>query len=423
MTALDVYLHGDRIGTLERGDQGHLRFAYRSEWVEKGGEPLSMSLPVRAEPFEDEECRPFFAGLLPEGEFLRSIARFFQVSAENPFSVLQQIGGECAGAVSLVPPASDPPFLNAGGPRWLLDGELEQLLDGMPSPGLIPDVGEGGEGFRLSLAGTRDKLPVLCENGRIGITRGNPPSTHIIKKPVAELQAMVANEAYCLALAAEAGLDTAHALPLGAGGQEGLLVRRYDRRRLESEEVVRIHQEDFCQALGVLPDFKYQSEGGPSVATCARLIRERASAPAVDLPAFLDALLFNLLIGNTDAHGKNFSLLLDGEGAPKLAPLYDLLSARAYWPFRRKMAMKYGGEYRGDRVRGRHLDRLAEEMEISSAAVRRQARQVGERVLVAAAQARERLPAPWADAELLDVIDRLIEEVDEELRRATDEPA
>jgi serine/threonine-protein kinase HipA len=423
MTALDVYLHRDLVGELERGDQARLTFRYRPEWVERGGEGLSMSLPVREEPFSDEECRPFFAGLLPEGEFLRSIARFFQVSAENPFSVLQEIGGECAGAVSLASPGSKPPFLNAAGPRWLGGGELEHLLEGMPSPALLPDAGEEGEGFRLSLAGTRDKLPVLCEEGQIGITRGRPPSTHIIKKPVAELPAMVANEAYCLALAAESGLSTAAATPLAAGEQEGLLVRRYDRRQVDSEEVTRIHQEDFCQALGILPGFKYQAEGGPDIAACARLIRERVSAPAVDLPAFLDALLFNLLIGNTDAHGKNFSLLLDGEGAPRLAPLYDLLSARAYWPFRRKMAMKYGGEYRGDRIRGRHLERLANEMEISPAAVRRQARQAGERVLAAAPQARERLPRPWADAALLDSIDRLIEEADEELHRAADEPA
>jgi serine/threonine-protein kinase HipA len=173
----------------------------------------------------------------------------------------------------------------------------------------------------------------------------------------------------------------------------------------------------------VLPDLKYQNEGGPGIAACATLIREHFFAPATDLLAFLDALLFNLLIGNTDAHGKNFSLLLDGEGAPKLAPLYDLLSARAYWPFRRKMAMKYGGEYRGDWIRGRHLDRLAGELEISSAAVRRRARELGERVRVAVPIAREKLPAPWASAELLNSIDDLISETAEELRRAADEPA
>jgi serine/threonine-protein kinase HipA len=423
MTALDVYLHEDLVGTLERQEQARLAFQYTLEWVERGEEVLSLSLPLREEPFVDEECRPFFAGLLPEGEFLRSIARFFQVSAENPFSVLSEIGGECAGAVSLAPPGSKPPFLNAAGPRWLSEDELGRLLEEIPSPSLIDDGAEEGEGFRLSLAGTRDKLSVLCEQDQIGITRGRPPSTHIIKKPVAELEGMVANEAYCLALAAESGLDTAKASPVAANLQEGLLVRRYDRRRLDRDEVVRIHQEDFCQALGVLPELKYQAEGGPSIAACAGLIREHVSAPAVDLIAFLDALLFNLLIGNTDAHGKNFSLLLDGEGAPKLAPLYDLLSARAYWPFKRKMAMKYGGEYRGDRIRGRHLERLAFELEISPPGVQRRAHEIGERALAATPKARERLPEPWRGAELLDSIDQLVKDSAEEIHRAADEPA
>jgi serine/threonine-protein kinase HipA len=421
MTALDVYLHEDLVGTLERHEQARIAFRYTPEWVERGGEALSLSLPLREEPFDDEEGRPFFAGLLPEGEFLRSIARFFQVSAENPFSVLSEIGGECAGAVSLAPPGSEPPFLNAAGPRWLSEDELGRLLEEMPSPALIDDAGAEGEGFRLSLAGTRDKLSVLREQDRIGVTRGRPPSTHIIKKPVAELEGMVANEAYCLALAAESGLDTAEASPLASGGQEGLLVRRYDRRRLDHDEVVRIHQEDFCQALGVLPDLKYQAEGGPSIATCAGLIREHVSAPAIDLIAFLDALLFNLLIGNTDAHGKNFSLLLDGELAPKLAPLYDLLSARAYWPFKRKMAMKYGGEYRGDRIRGRHLERLASELEISPGGVRRRAYEIGERVLAASPRAREKLPEPWRGAELLDSIDQLVKDSAGEINRAAGE--
>jgi serine/threonine-protein kinase HipA len=423
MTALDVYLHEDLVGTLERHEQALMAFRYTPAWVEQGGGALSLSLPLREEPFDDQECRPFFAGLLPEGEFLRSIARFFQVSAENPFSVLSEIGGECAGAVSLAPPDGDPPFLNAAEPRWLSEDELGRLLEEMPSPALIDDGGEEGGGFRLSLAGTRDKLSVLCERDRIGITRGRPPSTHIIKKPVAELESMVANEAYCLALAAESGLETAAASPMAAGGQEGLLVRRYDRRKLGPGEVRRIHQEDFCQALGILPDLKYQAEGGPSIATCAGLVRDHVSAPAVDLMAFLDALLFNLLIGNTDAHGKNFSLLLDGEGVPKLAPLYDLLSARAYWPFKRKMAMKYGGEYRGDRIRGRHLERLAFELEISPAAVRRRAREIGDRVLTATPAARERLPEPWRDVELLDSIDQLVRDSAEEIRRAAEEPA
>ncbi len=422
MTSLDVYLHEDRVGVLERLPQAKLGFRYEPAWVERGGSPVSLSLPVREDPYGDDECRPFFKGLLPEGEFLKAIARAFRVSAENSFTVLAEIGGECAGAISLVAHGGDPPFRAKTLPRWL-DGEgLGQLIENLPTPELLEDDGDEG-GFRLSLAGTQNKLPVLWADGRVGITHGHPPSTHIVKKPVAELRAMVANEAYCLALATGAALTTAAAAPLAAGAQEGLLVTRYDRQKTGTE-VRRIHQEDFCQALGVLPEQKYQAEGGPGVAAVAELIRRHASAPAVDLLAFLDALVFNLLIGNTDAHGKNYSLLLDGDGGCRLAPLYDLLSARPYWPFRRQMAMKYGGEYRADRIRGRHLDRLAADLGITPRTVRTHVEEVGERTLSAGIElARNLVPAPWGGAELLDEIDAFLEETATGLRRAAAESA
>jgi serine/threonine-protein kinase HipA len=420
MTSLDVYLHEDRVGRLERQPQARLGFQYEPEWVEKEGGPVSLSLPVRDLPYTDAECRPFFKGLLPEGEFLKTIARIFHVSAENSFTVLEQIGGECAGAVSLVPHGSTPPFLADSEPRWLEDGELGELIEDLPNPSLV-DPEQDGVGFRLSLAGTRDKLPVLWGEKGIGITRGHPPSTHIIKKPAPELAAMVANEAYCLALADQAGLEAAEALPLREGTQEGLLVTRYDRHEEADGTVRRVHQEDLCQALGILPEQKYQAEGGPDVAAAAKLIRERASAPAVDLLAFLDALLFNLLIGNTDAHGKNYSLLLEEDGGRRLAPLYDLLTARPYWPFERKMAMKYGGEYRADRIRGRHLDRLADDLGIARRTVRGRVVELGERVLAAREAARERVPAPWGEAELIDRAEAFTAEVAADLRKAAAE--
>lgn len=420
MTSLDVYLHQDRVGLLERQPQARLAFQYEAGWVEREGEPVSLSLPVREAPFGDEECRPFFKGLLPEGEFLKAIARIFHVSAENSFTVLEQIGGECAGAISLVPHGGTPPFLADNEPRWLEDGELGELIEDLPNPSLV-DSEQDGVGFRLSLAGTRDKLPVLWGEERIGITRGRPPSTHIIKKPAPELAAMVANEAYCLALAEVSGLTAAQALPLAEGSQEGLLVTRFDRREEPDGSVHRVHQEDLCQALGILPEQKYQAEGGPDPAAAARLIRERTSAPAVDLLAFLDALLFNLLIGNTDAHGKNYSLLLEEDGGRRLAPLYDLLSARPYWPFERKMAMKYGGEYRADRIRGRHLDRLADDLEIAPRTVRGRVVELGERVVAASAAARRRVPAPWGGAELIDQVEAFTAEVAGDLRKAAAE--
>jgi serine/threonine-protein kinase HipA len=422
MTALDVYFHADRAGRLERLEHARLRFAYDSAWLGEAENPLSLGLPLRGQTFEDEECRPFFAGLLPEGEFLRAIARTFHVSGDNPFSLLAEIGGECAGAVSLVSPGSEPPFAAAPAPQWLDDGELGDLLAELPGRPLLFGVDKEDEGLRLSLAGARDKLPLLARDGELGITRGHPPSTHIVKVPIPDVDGMVANEAFCLSLAVEAGLLAAEAKPIRVGEREGLLVARYDRVG-DGEAVRRIHQEDLCQALRFLPAQKYEADGGPGVEVCAALLRARSAAPAVDLLAFLDALVFNLLIGNGDAHAKNYSLLLDGDGTPRLAPLYDLLCTRVYGRrFGRKMAMKYGGEYRFDRIRARHLDRLAGELGMSASMVRMRARELSERVLASCAGARTRLPAGWQDEQVLDGIEAVVRDGAERLTAAVPEP-
>ncbi len=422
---LDVFLHAARAGRLERLAGAKVRFRYDEDWVEAGQAPLSLSLPVCTESYEDDECRPFFSGLLPEGEFLKSIARRFHVSAGNVFSVLAEIGGECAGAISLAAEGESPPFLDAPPPEWLDQRQLGVLLAELPERPLLAIPGEDDEGVRLSLAGSQGKLPVLWQGDRVGITRGRPPSTHIVKVPMSSVEGMVANEAYCMALATTAGLSTAKAMPIAAGEAEGLVVRRYDRVRVDGGETVhRIHQEDFCQAAGRDPEEKYQAHGGPGVAEGAMLIRSRSGSPGVDLFAFLDALIFNLLIGNADAHSKNYSLLLEGDESPRLAPLYDLLSTRAYGRrFSRKMAMKYGGEYRPERIRGRHLDRLAAELEISPRGVRRRIGEVIERVAGASQPARDCLPAAWQDAPIIDRIAAEVEEAAVVLQRAAAEPA
>lgn len=422
MNALDVYLHDDRAGMLERLDGARLRFTYDPEWLSAAGMPLSLSLPLREESYGDADCRPFFAGLLPEGEFLKSIARTFHISAENPFTVLREIGGECAGAVSLVDRGGPPPFSSSPGPRWLSDRELTALLEELPRHPLLADT-EGDEGIRLSLAGTRDKLGVLLDNGRVGITRGHPPSTHILKVPPRELSELVANEAYCMALAGETGLTVAPATPVRAGRLEALLVERYDRFRA-GPRVRRLHQEDLCQAAGRPPEAKYESEGGLGVAECGALIRAHAAGPGAGLLRFLDALLFNVLIGNADAHSKNYSLLLEGPGTPRLAPLYDLISTRAYGGrFGRKMGMKYGGEYRPDRIRGRHLDRLGDALGIAHRRVRKHAEDIATIAVRSREAARERLEDPWRQDPIIDSIDETVELFAEALGDAAAEPA
>jgi serine/threonine-protein kinase HipA len=406
MNRLDVYLHSERVGHLERREQGRLHFTYEPDWVDRAGPALSHSLPLRPEPFDDAACRPFFAGLLPEGEFLRAVARSFGVSATNPFAVLTAIGGECAGAVSLAPEGASPPRM--GPPKWLNARELADLIDELPRRPLL--AGDPDEGLRLSLAGAQDKLPVIYAGGRVGITRGDPPSTHIIKLPSERFDDMTANEAFCLALArratlnavdADARIASRGAFETHPDDREYLLVARYDRE-MDEDGTRRIHQEDLCQALGFVPELKYEADGGPGVAACARHLREHSAAPAVDILGLVDALIFNFIVGNHDAHSKNLSLILQGPLSPRLAPLYDLISTTAYEGLSRKMAMKLGGEYRPAYVRGRHLERLAGDLEMPPSALRRRAAALSGRVEEAMGPALEDIPSEFAARPILE---------------------
>lgn len=420
---LDVYMHGVIAGTLERRSQARLRFTYETEWVRGEQQPLSLSLPVRSEPYEHEECAPFFEGLLPEGDFLKAIARTLHVSATNPFQLLTELGGECAGAISVAPEGGPLPGQDPRPPRWLSSAELAKLLRDLPRRPLIAaiDETEDGGGFRLSLAGAQDKVAVLRNGAQIGLSHGWPPTTEILKAPIPHVEESVVNEAYCMSLAAEIDLDVAVAMPQLADEQEYLLVHRFDRDGATSDG--RVHQEDFCQALGYVPGEKYEKEGGPSVEECAELIRRNCSAPARDITAFLDALLFNFVIANYDAHSKNYSLLLDGPGSIRLAPLYDLISTIVFQGTDRKLAMRYGGENRPNYLRGRHLDRLARELGVKPALVRRRAVAMRERTEEAVEAARRSLPEEFQNRPVLDRIIGVIADYGEQLSRRVREPA
>jgi len=426
VAVLDVYMHGVVAGSLKRRSQARLQFTYDEAWIAGEAAPLSLSLPVRSEPYDHDECAPFFEGLLPEGDFLKAIARTLHVSATNPFQLLTELGGECAGAISVAPAGGPEPGQDPRPPRWLSDEELGALLTDLPQRPLIAaiDEVEDGDGFRLSLAGAQNKVGVLVKGEEIGLSHGKPPTTAILKAPIPHVTESVVNEAYCMSLGAHVDLEVAAAIPRIADAQEYLLVHRYDRSREAPDR--RLHQEDFCQALGLVPAVKYEKEGGPAVADCAELIRRHFSAPARDLTAFLDALLLNFLIANYDAHSKNYSLLLDGPGSIRLAPLYDLISTVVFPGTDRKLAMRYGGENRAAYLRGRHLDRLARDLGVKPALVRRRAIAMCERAEAAVEEARRSLPAEFQDRPILDkVIEVLGERVEALARRATEtsEPA
>ncbi len=377
---LDVYLRRELAGQLIQDEHGQMSFCYAEGWLNNPRAiPLSHSLPLRNERFSRNECRGFFAGVLPEQTQREIIAKNLGISARNDFAMLEQIGGECAGAVVFIPVGENLPERNYGY-RQLSGGQLAEILRQLPRRPLMA----GEDGIRLSLAGAQDKIAVHVSNNQISLPLGGAPSTHILKPAIQRFERIVFNEAFCMKLARAIGLHTAKADVGKVESIDYLLVERYDRALLKDspdgpERLEREHQEDFCQALGIVPDNKYQNEGGPSLKQCFALLRELSSAPVIDLQRLLDAVIFNFLIGNHDAHGKNFSLLYGRE--TRLAPLYDLLSTAYYPELSKKMAMKIGGEYVSDKVLPKDFEQLAEEAGLAKPMVRRRVRELAETLL------------------------------------------
>lgn len=373
---LEVWLSGSRIGTLAQID-GRLSFSYAADWLASShATPLSQSLPLQADPFDDRATRPFFAGLLPEGDKRKLVAQALHVSRQNDFALLDGIGGECAGAVTLLEPGQIPQAADAPDTvRWLGEAELLRLLDEMPRRPMLA----GDDDMRLSLAGAQDKLPVVAEGERIGLPRFGSPSTHILKPAIAGIEGSVINEGFCMALARALKLDVATTVVHAVGERHYLLVERYDRQHAATGQLLRLHQEDFCQALGVAPEYKYQNEGGPDLAQAFGLLRQATRPSAPHILKLLDYVIFNAFIGNHDAHAKNFSLLYTPHGAV-LAPLYDALSTAVYPRLTDKMAMKIGGKYRFTEVQARHWERFATDAGLSPAQVKKRILDIAKRL-------------------------------------------
>lgn len=360
---LKVWLFSESVGTLTLV-KGRLNFCYSPDWLSRSDAvALSASLPLQAESFDDRKTRPFFAGLLPEGRMRDLIARQFRVSGQNDFALLDHIGGECAGAVTFLKPGQVLPALHHDDDvQWLNDEEVVALLDELPYRPMMA----GKDGVRLSLAGAQDKLPVIFDGTRIGLPRNGTPSSHILKPAIHAVEDSVANEGFCMALAEAMHLKPAKSKVVLCRDRSFLLVERYDRLTDAQGHRQRLHQEDFCQALGVVPELKYQNEGGPDLTQCFDLVRLVARPSAPQILRLLDYVVFNALIGNHDAHAKNFSLLYSGNTSV-LAPLYDTLSTEVYPALTSKMAMKIGSKYKFSEIQARHWGRFAESVVLNEA--------------------------------------------------------
>lgn len=406
---LEVWLFADQVGTLAQVD-GRLTFSYASEWLASpAAAPLSISLPLRTQAFDDQAARPFFAGLLPEGDKRNLIAKTLQVSRQNDFALLDAIGGECAGAVTFHEPGQSPPqATDASVVRWLDDDEIIRLLDELPRRPMLA----GEEGIRLSLAGAQDKLPVVVDgdrdDARIGLPLNGSPSSHILKPPISAVESSVINEGFCMELASSIKLDVARTRIRHVAGRPFLLVERYDRH-LTPRSLERLHQEDFCQALGIAPEYKYQNEGGPDLAQCFDLLRRATRPSATNILRLLDFVIFNALIGNHDAHAKNFSLLYSDKG-PLLAPLYDALSTAIYPNLTPKMAMKVGSKYRFSEVQARHWEEFAQQAGLSPAQVRKRVIQLARQLPLAARRLQAASDLAFTNSAIVEQIATLIEQ-------------
>ncbi len=369
---LSVWWDGAIVGAL-RGDQhDEISFTYGSAWLDDAARPaISASLPKRETPFRRRACRPFFAGLLPEEGQREAVASALGLSARNDFALLDALGGDVAGALTLWPEGDALPVSGAGPPAPLSDAQLTELLDTLPTRPLLA----GRYGLRLSLAGAQSKLPVVLVGDRVALPAPGQPTTHILKPPIARFPATTENEALMMSLAAALGLPVAPATARITSGRPYLLVTRYDRRFDDSGRAHRLHQEDFCQAMGIPPERKYAAEDGPTFRSSFDLVRRVTTRPAVATLALLDAAIFNLIVGNADAHGKNFSLLY-GPDQVSLAPFYDLLSTVAYPDLSPRLAMRIGKRATLEDIRRDTWADFAKEIGMAAPFVRRRVKEL-----------------------------------------------
>lgn len=355
-----VFLAERRIGSLDE-QAGKLKFTYEPGVTAT----LSVKLPVRAEPFEDTECRAFFNNLLPEGSWRQSLCRQLRIGENDDFALLQAVGVECAGAVTL---AEDPEWASAKGVyRQTTEAELRRWV---LNPAARPSL-EATPGLRLSLAGAQDKLLIHLDAGVPYLCESGAPSTVILKPDIRDIGNAVElsgfNELLSATLAKKCGIHAVEPFWYAAA----YAVRRYDRA-VKDGKVTRLHQEDFAQIAGVPATNKYEEHGGPGWKSCFAIVDEYVAVPARDRLELLNRVFFNICLGNNDAHAKNFALLRSAAGRrPSLAPAYDLVCTMVYAALSKNMAMKIGGQPNPGQLTGEAWQQFCDDAGFTAAPLRR----------------------------------------------------
>jgi serine/threonine-protein kinase HipA len=384
MASLPIYFESRLVGKIHVDRTGP-SFTYDPAWVGlRGAFPISLTMPLQAERITSDVFLPWAANLLPENQQLRTLGEILGMARSDVVGLLSTIGGETAGALSFGQPGRTGSFF------WRPVGtsdDLERLIEELPNkPFLV-----GDEGVSMSLAGAQTKLAVaLNGEGQICVPTAGSPSTHILKPEAVRLPGGVQNEAFCLTLARRMGIEVPAVTTGRAGKTTYLLVQRYDRTN-SKDRWRRLHQEDFCQALGKPPSAKYEfnQTGIPGPRLYDMFDVARQHLPATDIVRLLDFVVFNVLSCNTDAHAKNYSIMLRGNGA-SLAPMYDVICGAVWGSVTKSFAQKIGGESRGENLDGSHWRRLALECGLNP-------KQVFERIGVLASLALRQAKAAAAE--------------------------
>lgn len=354
---MKIWFESQHVATLDPGVAGP-SLVYEDSWRDlRGAFPISSRMSLKERRHSPDIVLPWLMNLLPEGETLRAMGKINGVSPEDPIGMLAKHGRDAAGAFSFGKQriATNPRY------RELDPKELERILNELPARPFLA----GDDDISLSLAGQQDKLPVRVEDSKVYLPLGGAASTHILKPANRRLHGSVQNEAMALRLARRLGMDAVEVTTGKAGDLDYLVVARYDRR-VENDRILRIHQEDFCQALGKPPSAKYERNQsgvrGPAVTDLIRVMRQLGNAN--DVLRIVDAIVFNVAITNVDSHAKNYSILIDSAGF-RLAPFYDMMIGHAWDKVTKNMAQTIGTKRDGRHIQTRHWQIFADDCGLS----------------------------------------------------------
>lgn len=369
---LHVYLNGYLVGRLSKQLNGAVVFTYDPAWADRPDAiPVSLSLHLRPEPHRGPEVAAFFDNLLPDQPAIRRrVAERIGAPGTDAYGLLSRIGRDCVGALQFFDDDTPPSSLDRIEGEPVSDDDIATMLKNL---GQTPLGLQGDDDFRISIAGAQEKTALLFHEGQWLKPTGTTPTTHILKTQIGHLpnginlSNSVENEFYCLNLAQAFGLDVNHAEMMVFSGTKALVVRRFDRKRLNNGWLIRLPQEDFCQLTGTPPTLKYQSEGGPGIVEILDALKG-SDDPGRDHRDFLMAQMLFWIIGATDGHAKNFSVFLAPGGRFRMTPLYDILTAQPSLDHRQgerrqmKFAMSVGQNrhYRLDQIQPRHFAQTAE---------------------------------------------------------------